>query len=76
LSQSAHGSGSARPVLENLEAFSLARFCEIHKIEFSAFLAITNRVGPEGSEEWKQNYRAMAETLQEKVRPVLENWRG
>ena len=76
LSQSAHGSGSARPVLENLEAFSLARFCEIHKIEFTAFLAVTNTVGPGGSEEWSRHYRSMAETLQEKVRPVLENWRG
>ena len=65
-----------RPVMENLEVFGMARFCEIHKIDFTAFLAVTNTVGPGGSEEWSRHYRSMAETLQEKVRPVLENWRG
>lgn len=62
-------------MLENLEAFSLARFCEIHKIGFSAFVAVTNRVGPSGSEQWAANYRSMGQALQQKLIGSIENWK-
>ena len=63
------------PVMENLEVFGMARFCEIHKIGFTALMAVTNQVGPEGSAHWAQNFKAMGLELQQKVRPLLEKWR-
>ncbi|HBS06674.1 MAG TPA: hypothetical protein DEA96_17025 [Leptospiraceae bacterium] len=65
-----------RPVMENLEVFGMARFCEIHKIGFTSLMAVTNLVGPEGSASWAENFRPMGRALQEKVRPLLEKWKG
>lgn len=50
---------------ENMECFGLARVCEEFNIPFCAFFALTNTVGPTGSEEWKQNYRRESIRLQE-----------
>ena len=49
---------------ENLEAFGLAqvssRFCK----SFTVFLACTNEVGPDASQEWSKNYRPMSHQMQ------------
>ncbi|PJZ55022.1 phosphorylase [Leptospira adleri] len=50
---------------ENMECFGLARVCEEFNIPFCAFFALTNTVGPTGSEEWKQNYRRESIRLQD-----------
>ncbi|MCB1166532.1 MAG: hypothetical protein KDK33_10280 [Leptospiraceae bacterium] len=60
------------PVVESLELFALARFCELHKIPFLSLLAVTNEVGPSGSEQWAQNHEALGKELQQKVRSILE----
>ncbi|MBM9577213.1 phosphorylase [Leptospira sp. 201903070] len=50
---------------ENMECFGLARVSEEFRIPFCAFFALTNTVGPNGSEEWKQNYRKESVLLQD-----------
>ena len=57
--------------LENLEAFALARIAARHKLAFSAFFALSNGVGPQGSKEWQKNYRLMSIVLQEALKKIL-----
>lgn len=47
-------------MVENLECYGLAKVCEKKEIPFQALFAITNEVGPEGSNQWKSNYRHLA----------------
>ncbi len=42
---------------ENLEAYGIARALEGSGVLFSAFFALTNRVGPDGSDQWRANFR-------------------
>ncbi|MEQ9363653.1 MAG: hypothetical protein RIF32_05390 [Leptospirales bacterium] len=49
---------------ENLEAFGVAWVCRRYAVPFGAFFALTNSVGPEGSEQWRANYREMSLELQ------------
>lgn len=46
-----------RPILENMEASSLALFCQKRQIPFTALLCVTNAIGPEGRREWKENFK-------------------
>ncbi|AOP34031.1 phosphorylase [Leptospira tipperaryensis] len=50
---------------ENMECWGLARVCEEFQIPFCAFFALTNSVGPSGSEEWRHNYRRESTRLQD-----------
>ncbi|XDD51839.1 phosphorylase [Leptospira sp. WS92.C1] len=50
---------------ENMECFGLAKVCNEFKIPFYAIFALTNTVGPDGSEEWKSNYKKESIKLQE-----------
>ncbi len=58
------------PVVENLELYSIAKFCLIHEIPFTALLSITNRVGKNGSKEWEKNYQ----TLSIQLTNLLKNY--
>lgn len=52
-----------RPVLENMEAFSLALYCAKEKIYFSALLRVSNVIGPEGRRQWQENFKAAGVAL-------------
>ncbi|WCL50968.1 hypothetical protein [Leptospira sp. GIMC2001] len=51
------------PMIENMEAFGIARVCQIMKKKFTSVFAITNAVGRDGSQEWNKNHKSMAEEL-------------
>lgn len=57
------------PLFENMEAFGVARICELLSLPCSAFFALTNDVGPEGSLQWALNHGRMGLELQ---RAILE----
>ncbi|MDH5721309.1 MAG: hypothetical protein OEZ13_11950 [Spirochaetia bacterium] len=48
---------------ENMEAASISYVCLKEKIPFSAFLCCTNKIGPNGRTQWKQNYKKAGELL-------------
>lgn len=52
---------------ENLEVYGIAYVCKRYEIDFAALLALTNAVGPDGSDEWRANYREMSLELQQIV---------
>ncbi|GBF49348.1 hypothetical protein LPTSP4_08590 [Leptospira ryugenii] len=53
--------------IENLECYGIAKVCKQFGISFTAFFAITNEVGPNGSVEWQKNWRELSNQLQDKV---------
>ena len=57
---------------ENLETFGLAYVSDRMKIPFTALMPLTNSVGPDGSSEWKNNYRIMSENLQKLILNLLK----
>ncbi|TGK35201.1 phosphorylase [Leptospira gomenensis] len=56
---------------ENMECWGLASVCSRFKIPFGALFALTNGVGPSGSEEWKTNYRVESDRLQKWILSLL-----
>ncbi len=50
---------------ENMECFGLAKVCNHFQLPFYSFFALTNTVGPLGSEEWEFNYKKESAKLQE-----------
>ncbi|RHX79035.1 phosphorylase [Leptospira yasudae] len=50
---------------ENMECFGLAKVCKDFQIPLYSFFALTNTVGPDGSSEWKSNYKRESARLQE-----------
>ncbi len=50
----------AKAELENMELYGIASVCEKISIQWNALLGITNKVGSNGSAEWRENYRRMA----------------
>lgn len=56
---------------ENMECFGVAFAARRHNIPFCAFLAVTNRVGPDGSREWSATYREKGAALQRQILSVL-----
>lgn len=54
-----------KPILENMEAASLALFCYERRIPFSALMCVTNAIGPEGRREWKENFKQAGAKLAE-----------
>ena len=61
-----------RLVMENLEAYAVAAFCEKFSIPMGCFLAITNTVGPQGSTEWKRNHVELGIFLQQLI---IDGWK-
>jgi len=59
-------------LFENMESYGLAKVAYEADVPFSALFAITNRVGPNGSEEWRRNHGIMSETIQKSVLGVLK----
>lgn len=55
--------GFPLPVLENMEAASLAFLCTKEKIPFTAILCVTNAIGPNARGEWKQNFKEAGSRL-------------
>jgi nucleoside phosphorylase len=58
-------------VLENLEAFAVARAAAAARIPFAAVLGIANRVGPRGHREWQQHCREAAAVACDAVLALL-----
>lgn len=56
---------------ENLEAYGVARALEGTGVAFTAFFALTNAVGPEGSDQWRANFRAGSLKLQRALLAVF-----
>lgn len=52
---------------ENLECYGLARAAELAGVRFCAVFAVTNAVGPAGSDQWRANFRAFSDLLQEEI---------
>lgn len=50
--------------VENLELFGLTKVAERFQIPVTAYLVITNVVGPNGSMEWQTNWREASNQLQ------------
>jgi hypothetical protein len=62
-------------VLENLEAFSVARAAATAagpRIQFAAVLGIANRVGPDGHREWREHHRAASWAACAVIRNLLD----
>ncbi|MCR9142393.1 MAG: hypothetical protein NXI24_09090 [bacterium] len=56
---------------ENLETYGIAWVCLRHAVPFGAFYALTNHVGPSGSDQWRANHREMSLELQRFVSEFL-----
>ncbi|PJZ69448.1 phosphorylase [Leptospira perolatii] len=52
---------------ESMEAYGIAKVCESFKIPMASLFSLTNRVGPKGSEEWKNSWRKLSDKLQEAI---------
>jgi len=63
--------GFPRPLLENMEAASLALYCQKRKIPFTALLCVTNQIGPDGRREWKENFGKAGELLKAALQPHI-----
>lgn len=61
------------PVVENLEVYSIGKFCKNYQIPFTSFLAITNRVGKKASIEWERNYKVLGKKLNEILKKYIES---
>lgn len=46
--------------VEHLEAFAVARACQVANVRFSAVFGVANTVGSRGREEWRANHEAAA----------------
>lgn len=60
-----------RPILENMEAASLAQLCRSLQIPFTALLAVTNTIGPDARTQWRQNFREAGAKLANSLRQLL-----
>ncbi|MCC5814082.1 MAG: hypothetical protein JJT78_04945 [Leptospira sp.] len=58
-------------VLENMESFGLAYACKKIGLPFTSLYAVTNEVGPKGSEDWRKNYKNLALELNTKISQFL-----
>ncbi len=60
-----------RPIVENMEAASLAFFCRDQGIAFSALLCVTNAIGPQARSEWRANFREAGVRLKAALQELL-----
>jgi len=58
------------PLVENLEAFAVARACQTRQVPFAAVLGLSNHVGPGAHEEWKE----LAKPASEQVSATVSAW--
>lgn len=55
------------PLVENLEAYAVARAAEVAGVPFAAVLGVTNLVGRRGRADWAQHHEKVAELVCERV---------
>lgn len=58
---------------ENLECYGIALAATKARRPFSAALALTNLVGPQGSEEWRRNYRTCSLKMQNGIVALIDS---
>ena len=49
---------------ENMESYGLGIVANKYSLPFTAFFSVTNYVGKNGSDDWKKNWRAFSDKLQ------------
>ncbi|MBL8019474.1 MAG: hypothetical protein JNM27_07410 [Leptospirales bacterium] len=54
-------------VFENMECYGLGFVARQKNLPFTAIFALTNSVGPGGSEAWRRNYRNYSQELQRTI---------
>lgn len=54
-----------RPILENMEAASLAVACNRLQIPFAAVLCVTNTVAADARQQWKKNFSSAGKLLRD-----------
>jgi futalosine hydrolase len=59
--------------VEHMEAFAVARACQVRGVRFSAVFVVANHVGPEGRSEWLSNHQAVSHKLARALIPVLKH---
>jgi nucleoside phosphorylase len=60
-----------KPIVENMEAASLAQLCRTLQIPFTALIAVTNTIGPDARNQWKQNFRQAGEQLAKTLQQIV-----
>lgn len=50
--------------VENLELFGIAKVAAKFSVSVTAYLAVTNIVGPEGSADWAKNWKDLSHSIQ------------
>ncbi|MCX7632143.1 MAG: hypothetical protein N2Z22_02280 [Turneriella sp.] len=60
-----------QPVLENMEATSLAEHCRRKQVPFSALIAVSNTIGSNARNEWRKNFRTAGQKLALALRRCL-----
>ncbi|TGK86896.1 phosphorylase [Leptospira noumeaensis] len=50
--------------VENLELFGIAKVAAKFSVTVTAYLAVTNLVGPQGSTDWAKNWKTLSHSLQ------------
>ncbi|TGL37606.1 phosphorylase [Leptospira perdikensis] len=64
----------ARLEVENLELFGIAKVAAKFSLSVSAYLAVTNIVGPKGSNDWATNWKELSHSLQNQFLEKLMNF--
>jgi nucleoside phosphorylase len=60
-----------KPIIENMEAASLAQLCRRMQIPFTALMAVTNTIGPDARSQWKRNFRQAGEQLAKALQQIV-----
>lgn len=60
-----------QPIVENMEAASVALACKRSAIHFTALLCVTNEIGPNARTEWKKNFRSAGAKLAEALPNIV-----
>ena len=57
--------------IENMELYGIARVCSKYNIQWDAVLGVTNKVGPNGSKDWKKNHKIRELSIGEFILDLL-----
>jgi nucleoside phosphorylase len=60
-------------VVENLECFAVAWNAAQRKIPFEAVLGVSNFIGPNGHDEWKQHHHRVSHVTQTHIQSLLRS---
>ncbi|WP_035983747.1 phosphorylase [Leptospira meyeri] len=56
--------------IENLELFGITKVAKKFSVTITAYLVVTNLVGPNGSSDWAKNWKTLSHSLQNKFLKV------